>query len=49
MQKGVEQYQRLLQVADRITAVNLQLMRGGRLDEQGELREEQEQHKGREP
>ena len=36
VQKGVEQYQRLLQVADRITQVNLTLMRGGRLDEQGE-------------
>ena len=36
VQKGVEQYQRLLQVADRITQVNLALMRGGRLDEQGE-------------
>ena len=34
VQKGVAQYQRLLQVADRITAVNLALMRGGRLDEQ---------------
>jgi len=36
VQKGVEQYHRLLQVADRITAVNLALMRGGRLDEQGD-------------
>jgi hypothetical protein len=36
VQKGVAQYQRLLQVADRITQVNLTLMRGGRLDEQGE-------------
>ena len=37
VQKGVEQYQRLLQVADRITEVNLALMRGGRLDEQGDV------------
>jgi hypothetical protein len=36
VQSGVEQYQRLLQVADRITQVNLALMRGGRLDEQGD-------------
>lgn len=36
VQSGVEQYQRLLQVADRITAVNLALMRGGRLDEPGD-------------
>jgi len=36
VQKGVAQYQRLLQVADRITQVNLALMRGGRLDEQGD-------------
>ena len=36
VQQGVAQYQRLLQVADRITQVNLELMRGGRLDEQGE-------------
>ena len=36
-QKGVAQYQRLLQVADRITAVNLALMRGGRLDEHGDM------------
>jgi hypothetical protein len=36
VQKGVAQYQRLLQVADRITAVNLALMRGDRLDEQGD-------------
>ena len=36
VQKGVEQYHRLLQVADRITQVNLALMRGGRLDEQGD-------------
>ena len=34
VQSGVEQYQRLLQVADRITGINLELMRGGRLDEQ---------------
>lgn len=37
VQSGVEQYHRLLQVADRITAVNLALMRGGRLDEQGDV------------
>ena len=36
VQRGVEQYQRLLQVVDRITGINLELMRGGRLDEQGE-------------
>ena len=36
VQSGVEQYHRLLQVADRITGINLQLMRGGRLDEQGD-------------
>jgi len=36
VQRGVAQYQRLLQVADRITQVNLALMRGGRLDEQGD-------------
>ena len=37
VQSGVEQYQRLLQVADRITEVNLALMRGGRLDEPGDV------------
>ena len=37
VQKGVAQYQRLLQVADRMTEVNLELMRGGRLDEQGDV------------
>jgi len=36
VQKGVAQYQRLLQVADRITGINLELMRGGRLDEPGD-------------
>jgi len=36
VQKGVAQHRRLLQVADRITQVNLALMRGGRLDEQGD-------------
>ena len=37
VQNGVAQYQRLLQVADRITQVNLALMRGGRLDERGDV------------
>jgi hypothetical protein len=45
VQKGVEQYHRLLQVADRITEVNLQLMRGGRLDEQGDRQERGAEHK----
>jgi hypothetical protein len=34
--EGVRQYHRLLAVADRITAINLQLLREGRLDERGE-------------
>ncbi len=32
--EGIEQYHRLLQIADRITGINLELMRGGRLDEE---------------
>ena len=33
VRKGIEQYHRLLQIADRITGINLELMRGGRLEE----------------
>ncbi|MBU4359380.1 MAG: hypothetical protein KKE90_09035 [Actinobacteria bacterium] len=34
VREGIKQYHRMLQVADRITEINLELMRGGRLDEQ---------------
>jgi len=33
--EGVEQHRRMLQIADRVTEINLELMRGGRLDESG--------------
>jgi len=33
VREGIEQYHRMLQIADRITEINLELMRGGRLDE----------------
>ncbi|MBU4219942.1 MAG: hypothetical protein KKB90_13435 [Actinobacteria bacterium] len=33
VRNGIEQYHRMLQIADRITEINLELMRGGRLDE----------------
>ncbi len=34
VQNGIEQYHRMLQIADRVTEINLELMRGGKLDEQ---------------
>ena len=33
VRNGIGQYHRMLQIVDRITEINLELMRGGRLDE----------------
>jgi len=33
VQKGVQQYHRFWEILDRITKINLELMRGGKLDE----------------
>jgi hypothetical protein len=33
VQKGIEQYHRMLEIADRISDINLELARAGRLDE----------------
>jgi hypothetical protein len=33
VREGIAQYHRLLEILDRLTAINLQLMRGGMLDE----------------
>jgi hypothetical protein len=41
VRNGIEQYHRLLQIADRITGINLELMRRGRLDEQGDVSAQQ--------
>jgi len=34
VQNGIEQYHRMLRIADRISEINLELMRAGKLDEQ---------------
>lgn len=34
VQKGVDQYRRMLEIADRISDINLELARAGRLDEE---------------
>jgi hypothetical protein len=33
VREGIRQYQRLLEIVDRVTAINLELMRGGVLDD----------------
>jgi len=36
VQKGIEQYRRMLEIADRISDINLELARAGRLDEESQ-------------